>query len=80
MNTTVDLQLILQMILAAMILLTLHDTATSSNPNTLGHRKESDFITLEDGINYVNHAGMTIELELYSTFQSQIHAEPANNK
>lgn len=56
----------LQMLFALFVVMTLQDEPAEAKFTTAAHHSHAPF-QLSDGHTYVEHAGMTIEQELYST-------------
>ena len=70
MTLSIDPIVTLQMLLALFVVLTLPDETAEAEPTTAASNPHAPF-QLSDGHTYVEHAGMTIEQELYRSLCSE---------
>ena len=70
MSLSFDPLFTLQMLFALFVVMTLQDEPAEAKATTAAHPSHAPF-QLSDGHTYVEHAGMTIEQELYSSLYSE---------
>ena len=70
MTLSIDPLVTLQMLLALFVVLTLPDEPAEAEATTAAPNPQAPF-QLSDGHTYVEHAGMTIEQELYRSLCSE---------
>jgi len=70
MSLPFDPLLTLQMLFALFVVMTLQDEPAEAKVTRAAHHTHAPF-QLSDGHTYVEHAGMTIEQELYSSLYSE---------
>ena len=70
MSLSFDPLFTLQMLFALFVMMTLQDEPAEAKATTAQYPSNAPF-QLSDGHTYVEHAGMTIEKELYSSFYSE---------
>ena len=70
MSLSFDPLFTLQMLFALFVVMTLQDEPAEAKATTAAHHTHDPF-QLSDGHTYVEHAGMTIEQELFSSLYSE---------
>ena len=70
MSLSFDPLFTLEILFAMFVVLTLQDEPAEAKATTAAHPSHAPF-QLSDGHTYVEHAGMTIEQELYSSLYSE---------
>jgi len=70
MHPSIDLQLILQLLAAVLIVLTMPDNDEQTQPEKASMTKSRKQFQLADGNTYVELAGMAVEVDRFRNFKT----------